>query len=170
MPPVEGASAVGSSSPTSTRARPRTLMALAGALLVARIALGVHDAYSPPRSGGLVRWLTPGDPEIAQLAARKPVLYDFSASWCEPCHAMDRQLFSDPDSANYVNATFVPVRVTDEDKSEAANALRSRHNVLGLPTLVVVAKEGKEPHRFQGFPGRVQTMGFLRVAAQTGTR
>jgi thiol:disulfide interchange protein len=141
-------------------------MALAGLFLIARVATGVHDAYSPPRAGGLVHWLTPGDPAIAEQAGHKPVLYDFSASWCEPCHAMDRELFSDAESANYINSTFVAVRVADEDQSGAATTLRRRHQILALPTLVVVPHEGKEPRRSQGFPGRRQTMGFLRAAAQ----
>jgi thiol:disulfide interchange protein len=170
MPPADSAVAPAANSPqpTSTRARPRVLMVVAALFLVARIATGVHDAYSPPRAGGLVHWLAPGDPAIAEQAGRKPVLYDFSASWCEPCHAMDRELFSDPESANYINNTFVAVRVPDEDQSEAATALRHRHQILSLPTLVVVPHEGKEPRRVQGFPGRRQTMGFLRGAAQAG--
>jgi thiol:disulfide interchange protein len=172
MPPVERADAQRRDTPpaTSTRARPKALIAVAALLLVARIATGVHDAYHPPRPGGLVRWLTPGDPAIAELATRKPVFYDFSASWCEPCHAMDREVFSDPESANYINATFVPVRVADEDRSEAAESLRARHEAMSLPTLIVIPPSAKEPRRIQGFPGRRQTMGFLRAAAKAGPR
>jgi thiol:disulfide interchange protein len=169
MPPADSAVAPAARSPpTSTRARPRVLMVVAALFLIARIATGVHDAYSPPRAGGLVHWLAPGDPEIAEQAGRKPVLYDFSASWCEPCHAMDRELFSDPESANYINSTFVAVHVTDEDQSEAATALRHRHQILSLPTLVVVPHDGKEPRRAQGYPGRRQTMVFLRATSGAG--
>jgi hypothetical protein len=80
---------------------------------------------------------------------------------------MDRQLFSDP-TAPTTSTTFVPVRVTEEDKSDAASTLRTRHNVLGLPTLVVVPHEGKEPRRIQVFPGRPETIGFLRAAVHVG--
>ena len=63
---------------------------------------------------------------------------------------MDREVFSDPASANYINTTFVPVRVTDEDHSEAAAALRTHHEILGLPTLIVVPHQGKDPAAHPG--------------------
>jgi thiol:disulfide interchange protein len=152
----------------STRARPTGLLILAGLLLLARVATGIHEAYRPPRAGGLVHWLTPAEVEAMPAGPRKPILYDFSAAWCIPCKQMDGELYSNPAAADFVNDTFVAVRVTDEDRSPAATVLRSRHRVAALPTMVVVHPDTKDPRRLEGYPGRRQALGFLKTAAAGG--
>ena len=78
---------------------------------------------------------------------------------------MKREVFSDAGSADFINATFLPVRVADEDQSKAATALRQLHSVMALPTMNRRRlPESKEPRRMQGYPGKRQVMGFLRAA------
>jgi thiol:disulfide interchange protein len=141
------------------------LLALAAFFLVARIATGVHEAWSPSRPGGLVRWTSPAEVESLPAGSTKPILYDFSASWCVPCKQMDGELFSNAAAADFINNTFIPVRVTDEDQSPASVALRRRHHVDALPTVVVVHPGTTEPQRMQGYPGKRRAMEFLRLAA-----
>jgi thiol:disulfide interchange protein len=148
----------------STRARPVVLLALAGALLVARLAIGIAEHRHPRAPGGLVRWRSLDAAEGAAVAEHKPLLLDFSAGWCEPCNRMEREVFADGASADLINATFVPVHVADEDQSPAASALRRRFEVDALPTLVVLSPTRKEPTREQGYAGKRRVLAFLRAA------
>lgn len=149
---------------SSTRMRPTVLIALAAVLLAARLAAGVNEALHPPRPGGLVTWRALEGAAAAAAAEHKPILYDFSASWCEPCRKMERELLANPTDAAFINASYIPVRVTDDDKSAAANALARQHEIEGLPTLLVVYPKG-EPRRLQGYPGHRNTLQFLKRAA-----
>jgi thiol:disulfide interchange protein len=149
----------------STRARPTALLALAAALLVARVVGGVYEARHAPPLGGLVKWRAPDGTEVA-AEGDKPILYDFSATWCEPCKRMDREVFANEESAALINASFVAVHVDDDDQAMPAAALRSRHHVEALPTLVVVRPGGGDPRRLQGYPGKQRVLSFLKHATE----
>jgi thiol:disulfide interchange protein len=151
----------------STRSVPWVLIGAAGALLIARIAFGIYRAAHPVPLGGLVHWTSPSDAAAAGADGDdgRPVLYDFSATWCEPCQQMERQVFADPEAAAFINATYRPVRVGDEDASAAADGLRAQNRVTGLPTLVVQRRGGARSH-LEGYAGKRRTLAFLAGAAQ----
>jgi thiol:disulfide interchange protein len=112
----------------------------------------------------LVKWRAAEGAARAAAAEHKPILYDFSASWCEPCQRMDREVFASSDAAGLINSNFVPVRVTDDDRAEAAEAVREQYGVASLPTLLVVHDPKGEPRRLEGFPGKDRTVAFLKQA------
>ena len=148
----------------STRARPVVLSVLTTGLLVARIALGVYDARRPPPPGGLVKWTSIENAQIAASIEKRPILYDFSATWCEPCRQMEREVFADATEAGFINGTYVPIRIADDDQSPAALALRIQYGVEGLPTLLVVYAGEAPPARVEGYLGKRRTVTFLRAA------
>lgn len=143
------------------RAGSTLLKALVAAFFLGWLVAAIYGAL-PPRK--LVKWRAVEDAATAAAAEHKPILYDFSAGWCEPCQRMEREVFGNDEAAGLINSSFIPVRVADEDRAPAADALREAYEVLSLPTLVVVQDPKGEPRRLQGFLGRGLTIDFLREA------
>jgi len=81
------------------------------------------------------------DFQSASLEARragKPLLLDFSASWCEPCQDMRRTTWSDPDVARALR-DYVPVQI-DVD---AHPDLASQFGAAAIPHLTLIDPTGK---------------------------
>ncbi|MBI5168622.1 MAG: thioredoxin fold domain-containing protein [Candidatus Eisenbacteria bacterium] len=91
----------------------------------------------------------------SSLAAGRPVLIDFSANWCVPCHELELQTF--PDKAVVAAARDFDAYVVDLTHYDSAEAegYRKKFGITGVPTIVFVAKSGAEVReaRVEGFMG-----------------
>ena len=148
---------------TSQRAMPLVLIAIAALLIVVRIA--THFMKSDESANDLVKWVELED--AAQLAAssNRPILMDFTAEWCAPCHVLDEEVFRDPLLAKAINQRFIAVRITDRQREDGRNsqeveALQRRYGVRGFPTVIIADAAGAERGRMEGYGGREQ---FRRV-------
>ena len=159
---------------SSTRRDPRALLVVAAALLVTRIALGFYENAHQPKLLERVIWQPIASADSLSRATGKPILYDFTADWCAPCHMMSREVFADRRSAHTINQLFIPVRVLDRQREEGRNrpevsALQARFKVQSFPTLVVVTPGASEPVVLAGFSGRQRTLREL-MGAVAGLR
>ena len=78
-------------------------------LFLAPMALFAQD-----HSDALVHWT---DIATAQKAAKKdgkPLLIDVHTAWCGPCRMLDANTFHDPQTAEYINSHFHPVKFDAE--------------------------------------------------------
>lgn len=77
---------------------------------------------------------------------RKPVVIDFTASWCQPCQRMLRDTFPDAKVAALLEQC-VFVKVDTDDHAQLAK----RFGVVGLPDIRFLSPEGNELRRFLDF-------------------
>lgn len=146
----------------SQRSVPIALLLIAIALLIARFA------YAPKQDNrrDLVRWVNPAAAMALARSTGKPILYDFTAEWCEPCHVLDAEVFGDGVSAREINERFIPVRITDRQQEDGRNspevdALEKRYSVRGFPTVVFVNANGSEVGRMEGYKGREELLRIM---------
>lgn len=88
----------------------------------------------------------PYDPAAVQasLAAGRPVMMDFSADWCIPCHEMELTTLSDPRVVAAARKfDRYKVDLTKYDSPEA-DASRKRYAIAGVPTIVFLGVDGRE--------------------------
>jgi uncharacterized protein YyaL (SSP411 family) len=74
-------------------------------------------------------------------AENKFVFFDAYASWCGPCKAMDKDVFTDKTVAAYLNAKFVSIRI-DMEKGEGPVLAKKYASINGYPSLLFLENGG----------------------------
>jgi len=149
------------------RVLPVALIAIAMLLVGARIVSHVMKPKTEMR--GMVRWIALEEAGAIARSTGKPILFDFTAEWCQPCHLLDAEVFQDPAIAREINARFVPVRVVDRQQEEGRNsravaALQQQYSVQGFPTIVFAGASGEVLGRMEGFRGRDEFQRVMELA------
>lgn len=106
----------------------------------------------------------------AALASGHPVILDFSAQWCGPCHELDKATFSDRRViARARNFAAFKVDLTRSDSPEA-ELWRKRFDVRGVPAVLFVAPGGAEVRaaRVERFMTPEEFLPRLELAARGG--
>lgn len=107
-------------------------------------------------------WLT--DFEVAKAKARsedKLLFIDFTGSdWCPPCIMLKKEVFSQPEFADYAAQNLVllevdfPRRKEQSAEQKAANQmLAQQFGIEGFPTIVVLDGSGKIRGQLSYMPG-----------------
>lgn len=74
-------------------------------------------------------------------AEKKPLFFDAYASWCGPCKAMDRDVYTDPKVAAYMNEKFISIKV-DMEKGEGPELAKKLPSIDGYPSLLFFGPDG----------------------------
>jgi thiol:disulfide interchange protein len=142
------------------------LLVLAAAALFRVVTTVMDKQKETETEGGLVRWVTAETAVRTARASGRPILYDFTAEWCAPCHILDREGWGDAKVAALVNGSYAPARVVDRMREEGRNPgwideLQRQYRVGAFPTLVVATADGREVAVAQGYAGKERLIEFL---------
>lgn len=107
---------------------------------------GLSPEAAVPADVSAIAWRGVEDGEEEARATGRLALYFFTADWCAPCHAMKRDVFSQPAVLDLIEKHYVPIEVLDRVREEGRNVapvdrVQFRFLVDAFPT-VVVARPG----------------------------
>lgn len=122
----------------------------------------ILSALKPP-AGATLAWrpLSVAEAKAEAQREQRPLLLDFTASWCIACKELDRYTFADPDVVA-ATARFVAVKVDlTNDDEPLSLATKAAHRVVGLPTLLLFDRSGREVVRCTDFVSAEEFRSFV---------
>jgi len=154
-----------------TRGRGRNFVWAKRGVGLAAAAAGAWLLFTTPSQA--VAFRSADDQSLqAALASGRPVLLEFSADWCVPCHELERATFSDRGviAASHDFHTF-KVDLTRYDSPESER-WRRVYGVRGVPTVIFLGADGGELKslRVEGFLAPEPFLARMKLAAQSGAR
>jgi thiol-disulfide isomerase/thioredoxin len=93
----------------------------------------------------------------------KPMLIDFTATWCGWCKKLEQDVFSNKDMIA-LSQRFVCIRVDGDGRTD----LTSRFGVDGYPTTLVLGSSGGELHRAVGYMPLAKYVAEVKQALPPG--
>lgn len=112
--------------------------------------------FAGSASAADLNWQT--DVHVALKQARatsKPMLIQFTASWCHFCVKMKQTTYADASVQRQVTSQFIPVMLDADENAE----LVSKLGIKGLPATVMVAPDLRILKKLNGYqrPGKLQS-------------
>jgi thiol:disulfide interchange protein DsbD len=113
---------------------------------LAGVVMATYLVSSLIIQGPGVKWDSYSDQLLSEaVKSRKPVIIDFSAAWCAPCRELDEVTFRDREVVKQAAQDFVMIKVDLTRRGNiASNRLLQKFEVKGVPTVVLLDREGNE--------------------------
>jgi len=140
--------------------RRRLIAAAVAAAALTAVLAGGGDRQSPD---GIPWGSSVGEALTAARTTGKPVIIDFMATWCPPCHAMEDSTFSDSGVIAKA-ASFVPVRIDvdkQRDVAEAYGGNARKYGGRGIPNILFLDKDGATIRHIVGYYGPRQLIAVM---------
>ena len=104
-------------------------------------------------------------------AAGQPVILDFYADWCIPCHELDQFTYTNPEVIDLLKRfRRIKVDTTSVDTAEIEEVVR-KFNVYGIPSIFFMDASGLEVEelRITGFVSPEELLGAVRASRRLQT-
>ena len=126
------------------------------AVLVLMLAMsGLRKHPAPPDNLPWRKDLQAAKQEAA--AGNKPLLLYFTATWCDPCQAMARDVWPQPRVAKALDAV-VPVKIDVDEHPDLANQFQ----IVGIPRLQLLRPDGAAGPTREGYTSADELVAFLQ--------
>ena len=140
----------------------RFMRLASAAVLVAGI---VMFPARTPHGAAEISWQPYDEAAVERaMAAGRPVVLDFYATWCVPCKELDAKTFSDP-AVEARLSQFARFKVDLTAADPATDRLRRRYDVAGVPTVAFFRGAHEvQGTRLTGFEPPAAFLARLRLA------
>jgi thiol:disulfide interchange protein DsbD len=116
-----------------------------------------------------LHWLTDESAALAQASTEgKPLLIDFGAKWCHACEDLEKKTFPDPAFQSEAQRfVLLHLDATDDDNEETKR-LSDKYKVVGLPTIIMMDKDGTEYVRLNDFKPPAEFVAEMKKVPAAG--
>ena len=145
-----------------SRSRSRVFARMRWLVGAALILVAAAAAWPRPQAGAALAWIPYSEGAFEQARREhRPMIIDLYADWCIPCVEMDHVTFRHPDVVQALSSVATLRLDVTSDVPPDGERLIDRHDVAGVPTVLLFDREGRE-HRDLRVEGPVGPKEFLR--------
>ncbi|UCF04933.1 MAG: thioredoxin family protein [bacterium] len=133
----------------------RKVIGIAGIAIALFMIAGPSGVRPWHEKQGGIEWLAYSEEKLATARSEgKPVMIDFWAEWCVPCHKLDRKTFSDPRVMELAKKV-VTIKADLTLRGDIEKKIKKDFGIRGVPTIIFLDKSGAEVEgsRINGYAG-----------------
>jgi thiol:disulfide interchange protein DsbD len=127
---------------------------------------GLTNYALSPKGDTHLAWLSDEAAAVADArAGNRPLLVDFSASWCLPCKELEVQVFARPEVAKVMSRfTLLRLDLTKEEDDARLAPVKRKYGAETLPAVRIVGRDGTIVGRTDRFVPADQFLELLAAA------
>jgi len=103
-----------------------------------------HWSGEPPRDEVGVAWIeSQRDAFIFAKKTNRPIMMEFTADWCPPCHTLNDKFFKREEIVR-LSYRLVPLKIDATVETNVVRRLIGKYKVMGWPSVIFLDPSGKE--------------------------